>query len=193
VQRWTVGIGFIVGGLTALAAAGAIALIYTQSGFFDVAASKPHTRIVAWVTHETMLHSVRRRAARIKAPAAFRAEQVASGFCLYDRHCVACHGAPAVGRQPWANGLLPGPPYLIDAPRQWSPAELFWITRHGIKMTGMPAWGETLSDPQVWNVVAFVEAMPRMPPQTYLRWRASGRCGGLSSSPAPGSPPIQRR
>jgi mono/diheme cytochrome c family protein len=168
-----------------LLAAAAVAFLYTQSGVFDVAASKPHTRLVAWLTHQTMIHSVRRRAARIEAPATFRPEQVASGFCLYERHCVACHGAPAVGRRPWANGMLPGPPYLIDAPRYWSAAELFWITRHGIKMTGMPAWAGTVSDPQIWDVVAFMEAVPHMPPQTYLRWRASGGCGTASSRPSP--------
>jgi len=184
VRRWPAGTSFIVGGLATLAAAAAIVFLYTQSGDFDVAASIPHTRIAGWLTHQTMIHSVRRRAARIRAPATFGARQIAVGFCLYEWHCVACHGAPAVGRQPWANGLLPGPPYLIDAPRSWSAAELFWITRHGIKMTGMPAWKDSLSDGQIWDVVAFVEAVPRMPPQTYLRWRASGRCD-VPSRPSP--------
>lgn len=184
-RRWTIGTSLLVGAIAALAAGGAAALVYTQSGIFDVAAATPHTPAMAWLTHETMIHSARRRAARIKAPDAFEPAQVARGFCLYEQHCVACHGAPAVGREPWANGQMPGPPYLIDASRSWSTAELFWITRNGIKMTGMPAWGDVMPDRQIWDIVGFVEAMPRMPPQAYLQWRASGRCGLRPSQPSP--------
>lgn len=123
-----------------------------------------------------MVHSVRRRACGIRPPRHFAPAQVAAGFCTYERHCVACHGAPGIARQGWANGMNPDPPYLIDAPLRWRRAELFWIVRNGIKLTGMPAWKGTLSDRQTWDLVAFLAAVPRLPPQTYRRWRQSGRC-----------------
>ena len=89
---------------------------------------------------------------------------------------MACHGGPAVARQQWVNGMNPAPPYLLDATRQWKPRELHWIVENGIKMTGMPAWRDTLSDHQVDDVVAYLEAMPQMPPQTYIRWRNAKVC-----------------
>ena len=57
-------------------------------------------------------------------------------------------------------------------------AELFWIVDHGIKMTGMPAWRGTMTEQEIWNTVAFLEAMPKMNAQDYARWRAQRRCGG---------------
>jgi mono/diheme cytochrome c family protein len=72
--------------------------------------------------------------------------------------------------------MNPDPPYLLDATRLWKPRELHWIVENGIKMTGMPAWRDTLSGQQITDVVAYLEAMPQMPPQSYLRWRNAGVC-----------------
>jgi mono/diheme cytochrome c family protein len=91
-------------------------------------------------------------------------------------HCVACHGASGVARQAWANGLEPQPPYLIDEPQRFNRRELFWIVQNGIKMTGMPAWRQSMSESEMWNVVAWLEASPKLPPQTYSQWQRTVRC-----------------
>ena len=72
--------------------------------------------------------------------------------------------------------MNPAPPYLLDATEKWKPRELDWIVRNGIKMTGMPAWRDTLSDREIDDVVAYLEAMRQMQPQTYLRWRNAKIC-----------------
>lgn len=165
---------------------------YVKSGFYNVAASHPHTKFTTWITHETMIHSVRRHAKGITPPAWTSAAQLAAGFCAYETHCAACHGAAAVARQRWVSGLEPQPPYLLDATQHFTPSQLFWIAKHGIKMTGMPSWRESMSDRDIWNVVAWLEASTRLPPQTYVRWRAAKPCGdpiGLVPSPAPGPTP----
>lgn len=165
---------------------------FVKSGLFDVAASRPHTRLTWWITHETMIHSVRRHAAAIEPPARFGVPRVVGGFCSYETHCAACHGAPAVAREHWVGGMMPQPPYLVDATSKWTPAQLFWIAKNGIKMTGMPSWRDSMSDRQVWDVVAFIEAMRQLPPQTYGKWRSWGLCGGFNGpwpAPAPLSTP----
>jgi mono/diheme cytochrome c family protein len=162
------------------AAAGLVGVGYVKSGLFDVAASRPHSRAMEWITHETMINSIKRRAPDVALPKHVSAEQAIGGFCQYEEHCVACHGAPAVAREQWVNGLNPTPPYLLDAAQQWKPRELKWIVGNGIKMTAMPAWRESMSDQQITDVVAFLAAMPKMPPQTYLRWRTAGVCGQSS-------------
>ena len=162
---------------------------FVKSGLFNVAAAHPHTKFTQWITHETMIHSVRRHAAGIEAPAHVSAAQVVRGFCLYETHCVACHGAAAVARQQWAGGLEPSPPYLLDATSNWTPSQLFWIAKNGIKMTGMPSWRDSLSDGQLWDVVGFLEAMRDLPPQTYVQWRSRRMCGGFRGAwPAPAPP-----
>ena len=178
---------------SALAAAGALAgLAYVKSGIYDVAASKPHTKFTEWLTHETMIHSVRSRAKGIVAPSTATADQVLRGFCAYETHCVACHGAAAVARQHWISGMEPQPPYLLDAADRWKPRELFWIVKNGIKMTGMPSWRDSMTDEQIWEVVAWLKASRELPPQTYLRWRSGGRCAALSGLPSPALSPIPR-
>jgi cytochrome c553 len=154
---------------------------YVKSGIFDVAAARPHSRPVEWITHETMINSIKRRAPDVSLPTV-RPAQAMRGFCQYEEHCVACHGGPAVARQQWANGLNPAPPYLLDATQKWKPRELEWIVRNGIKMTAMPAWRESMSDQQITDVVSFLEAMPKMPPQTYVRWQGTIICAAGQSS-----------
>ena len=176
-----------------IAAAGCLVLgtlgafAYIKSGLYDVGASKPHTRFTEWVTHETMIHSVRRHAGPIVAPRQFSAEQVVAGFCAYETHCVACHGAAAVGRQQWVSGMEPAPPYLLDINQRFTRPQLFWIVKNGIKMTGMASWRIEMSDEQIWTVVAWLEASAKLPPQTYVRWRNERRCraypNGLLAGP----------
>ena len=154
------------------------AFAYVKSGLFNVAAFRPHTKLTEWITHETMIHSVRHHAEGIVPPRSASTAQVVRGFCAYETHCVACHGASAVARERWVSGMEPQPPYLIDVSRQFTPGQLFWITKNGIKMTGMPAWGESMSDPELWDVVAFLEATPKMNSTDYLSLRERRRCHG---------------
>lgn len=154
------------------------ALLFVKSGIYDVGAAKRHSQLTEWLTHETMIYSVRSHASSVVAPPYFTAAQVRAGFCQYEAHCVACHGAAAVAREQWVSGMEPSPPYLLDAPARFTPGQLFWIAKNGIKMTGMPAWGGSMSDAQIWAVVAWIDASTSLPPQTYNRWRSEGACRG---------------
>jgi mono/diheme cytochrome c family protein len=173
---------FIAAAIVAALAVPVLAFLYVKSGLFDVAAARPHSRLMEWVTHETMINSIKRRAPVVALPGEVFEAQAKRGFCEYEAHCVACHGAPAVAREQWVNGLNPTPPYLLDATHLWKPHELEWIVRNGIKMTAMPAWRESMSDQQITDVVAYVGVMSKMPPQTYLRWRAAAICGQSRST-----------
>jgi mono/diheme cytochrome c family protein len=78
-----------------------------------------------------------------------------------------------VAPQPYALGLNPAPAALVATARTRTAAEIFWVTRQGIKMTGMPAWKYRLSDAQMWSVVAFLPAMARMTPEQFAGLRVS--------------------
>jgi mono/diheme cytochrome c family protein len=75
------------------------------------------------------------------------------------------------------SGLEPAPPYLLDVNQRFTGPQLFWTVKNGIKMTGMPSWREQMSDAEIWSVVAWLQASAKLPPQTYVRWRAERRCG----------------
>ena len=80
--------------------------------------------------------------------------------------CTGCHLAPGVGDNEMRQGLYPQPPNLSQ-PRDRSPAQSFWIIKHGLKMSGMPAWGVTHDDEAIWGLVAFLQQLPTMDAADY--------------------------
>lgn len=182
-RRWHIAIGVLAGwasGAVLLGAAGAAIVAF---GLFDVRAITPHSYLFGWAEHTTMVHAVQHGARGIHAPAHFTAAQVTKGFDLYESRCAACHGGPGISRAPWVSGLTPTPPYLLDAAHDWSPAELHFIVGNGVKMTAMPAWSLTLSDRDVWSVIAFLEKLPGLSRAQYLQMRSASSAAHKSKSP----------
>jgi mono/diheme cytochrome c family protein len=154
-----------------LASVGVVGLGVVFTGAFDTTASTPHPVLIAWATHLTMTNAVKRNARQLPEPPSFTPTDVLAGAQTYDVNCAVCHGGPGVARAPWIGGMTPSPPFLLDASRNWTPKELFWIVRYGVRMTGMPAWDQTLSERDVWNLVAFLKALPDMSAADYARAR----------------------
>lgn len=172
-----------IGWLAGLASVAIAALLYMQSGLFDATAFQPHFPPIAWATHYTMIQSMRLRAHMITAPAAFTPAQVQAGFHAYDTECVMCHGGPGVAREAWVSGLNPTPPFLMDVSHRWNAAQLYWVVGEGVKMTAMPAWRTTQTSDDIWNLVAFLKALPDLSAADYARMRAADR----AAARAPGN------
>jgi mono/diheme cytochrome c family protein len=137
------------------------------AGLYDVAATSPHWRATSWLLETARTRSIKSQAAGIVAPPGLGdAAKVILGVEHYAAHCAVCHGAPGVPKGDIGRGLYPEPPDLAKAALLYTPGELFWIVKHGIKMTGMPAWGDH-SDDELWATVAFVEKLPGMTEQEY--------------------------
>ncbi len=81
--------------------------------------------------------------------------------------CESCHGAPGKQETELSKGLNPRAPYLPKVANFIEPAEMFWATKNGIRMTGMPAWGKTHSDEKIWAIVAFIKTLPDMSAEDY--------------------------
>jgi mono/diheme cytochrome c family protein len=80
--------------------------------------------------------------------------------------CVSCHLAPGVTKSELRAGLYPHPPNLAEEDIR-DPRRTFWTIKHGIKMSAMPAWGKSLDDEVIWDLVAFVRQLPNVSPETY--------------------------
>lgn len=139
---------------------------YVYSGLYNVAASDEHTALGKWVLHTTMDNSVSASAEGIDVPDLTGNDMVQQGGRAYDSLCAACHLKPGMESTVLRAGLNPMPPALTE-PIHWEPAEQFWIVKHGVKMTGMPAWGETHGDEELWEMVAFVQRLPELSEQEY--------------------------
>jgi mono/diheme cytochrome c family protein len=161
---------FIVGFIVALIAVACAALVIMYTGSYNVAADAPDNPVVNWYLSNTMIHSVISRAKLVQAPAQFSDEQVRAGFAIYNQTCVHCHGAP--GRDPAdiAKGLNPDAPDLSDAVSDMTTGQMFWIIKNGIKMSGMASYGKVHNDDEIWNIVAFVQRLPKMTPEEYGRF-----------------------
>ncbi|AKJ30041.1 c-type cytochrome [Caldimonas brevitalea] len=148
--------------LACLAAAGVV-----WGGFYDISATSSHTQPVYSLLETAMRRSVVLRSRDIKAPPLGDAAKISRGAFCYRELCVQCHGGPGVAPSAIGMSLQPLPGPLIDAARRWRAEELYWITKHGVKMSGMPAWEVRLSEADLWSVVAFLQALPEMSPRDY--------------------------
>ncbi len=140
----------------------ALVVLFIYSGFYDVSARYKDPASVAWLLSKTMDSSVKKHAADIKAPPLDDPAMVKAGAQDYREDCVMCHGAPGVRIGEVGRGLNPDPPELTEAAGDWKPREFFWITKNGVRMTGMPAWGVTHSDKELWAITAFAQKLPKM-------------------------------
>lgn len=153
-----------------LIGAGALALggfLFAWSGAYSIAASKGHFKIVEWALTFGMRSSVRTHALGIEVPPLDNANLTTLGAAHFHTGCAYCHGAPGVGRSPIALTMLPPPPDLSTGMRPWHDREVFWIIKHGIKYTGMPAWVSQQRDDEVWALVAFLKKLPGMDSAAY--------------------------
>src|SRR5262245_10826691 len=145
-----------------------VPILWVFSGRYDVSATHPHMPIVRQLINEAMERSVRFHAGGIVAPRLpVDSVAVAAGIGEYREMCESCHGAPGVADSEIRRGLYPRPPVFYKRTSEWNAAQLFWITKNGLKSTGMPAFGPTHSDDELWRMVAFVMALPRLTAEQY--------------------------
>jgi mono/diheme cytochrome c family protein len=154
-------------------------LVFIYSGIYNVAADDPHWPATQWILETVRMRSIKAHAAGIEVPGGLdEYAKLVMGTEHFAAHCSVCHGGPGVPKGEIAHGLNPQPPDLTHASGHSTPSELFWILKHGVKMTGMPSWGGH-SDEELWATVGFLEKLPGMSEQDYASLvKASMEQGG---------------
>ena len=165
-----------------LAGIGAVAIIlavgaavFFFGGYFNVAASAPDPGIVNWALTKVRTASIDRRAG-LTAPGNLEDPEIvrAGARAFSQRGCANCHGAPGVNWQKFSEGLNPDPPDLKDIAHEREPAQLFWVVKNGIKMTGMPSFGAIgVDDREIWSIAAFVRKLPNVSEADFKAWTAN--------------------
>lgn len=159
----------------ALVAAG---MLVAWSGAINVAASSGHWPVTEWFLHWVMRSSVRTRAA-LSAPDNPAADQpLVSAAGHFASACASCHGAPGKRPSPVMQHATPPAPDLRVNAAQWSDRQLHWILEHGVKYSGMPAWGAKHRPDEVRRMVAFVRRLPRMNAAEYRALTAEAEGAG---------------
>jgi hypothetical protein len=158
--------------LVLLGVAGGVGFIY--SGVYNIAADAPHWPATHRLIAALRDHSIAARSGDIPVPPDLaHPERARRGAGNYDAMCVGCHLAPGLKDSEIRKGLYPQPPNLAMAAESGgtttaSAARQFWVIKHGLKMTGMPAWSKGgVDDATIWDIVALLQKLPQMSPDEY--------------------------
>ena len=151
----------------------AFAGVFIYAGIYNIGADAPHSRVVTMALQQVRERAIAHHARDIAVPADLASPQrVAAGAGLYAEMCVSCHLGPGVEPSELSQGLYPPAPKLALASTR-SAAQQFWIIKHGVKLSAMPAWGRTHDDKLVWDMVAFLRTLPKLTPAQYQAALAS--------------------
>ncbi len=156
---------FLLGILAGFAILGLVASALVLSGSFDVAARAPVGKFEKRLAGLALDRAVARRAPRVSNPLAPSKEVLAGGLEHFGEMCVTCHGAPGIEPSEIGVGLNPPAPDLTLARVQArSDGELFWFVSNGVRMSGMPAFGPTHKEDEIWTIVTFLRHLPALTP-----------------------------
>ncbi|TWI11516.1 c-type cytochrome [Aerolutibacter ruishenii] len=148
-------------GVVVLAAVG-----FVWSGVYDIGADEPH-----WPATHALLETFRQRsidvrAGKLQVPSDLaNPDRVRQGAGNYAAMCAGCHLSPGVDATEMSKGLYPSPPDLTK--QAVDEGRAFWAIKHGIKASGMPAWGKSMDDEYIWNMAAFIQELPKLDAASY--------------------------
>jgi mono/diheme cytochrome c family protein len=148
-------------------------LIFIYSGLYNMSATVHHNKLTLWMINTMRDNSITYHAndSNIKPPDLSDTSLIKTGFSHYRRMCAGCHGAPGKEQGEMAvKGFYPRPPQLVRTAKEFTPQQLFWIIKNGLKMTAMPAFGPIHSDDIIWSIVAFTQKLPTMTKEQYQKF-----------------------
>jgi mono/diheme cytochrome c family protein len=160
-NKWMISLSFVVGILVTLLAPILVLAMGAINMGADVKPGLIERTIAPWARDR----SVGKRAPNEKNPYAGDPAAIAAGLDHYRENCVICHGAPDVAGAELSKGINPRAPLLGKGGDDTPDGELFWVIKHGIRMTAMPAFGPTHTDEEIWKIVAFIHHLPDLTAQ----------------------------
>ena len=156
--------GFILGIIFTLVCFAAGAYIYFARGYAPVATSAPAMPFEKVLAKKALDAHIEKFAPK-NAP--IRADDAAysAGAAIYKMNCAVCHGLPGAPQTPIAKGEYPNPPQLFAGHGVTDDAagETYWKVANGIRLTGMPAFSQSLSETQMWQVSLLLKNADKLP------------------------------
>ncbi len=170
VHKPTRKIVLLVTGAIALVLFGALgAAVVLLSGAYSTAATTQHFKITHRLLDAGLRYSVRASASDIQAPILDEPHKYEQGAACYRLHCAQCHGAPGIAPDEEGRGMLPIASSLAQSAREWPAEWLYYVTKKGVRMSGMPAWEFRMSEESLWSTVAFLTRLPSLTRAEYAQ------------------------
>ena len=146
------------------------ALAIARLGLLPVSADGPHSKLEARIMPPVLHASIVHHASRETNPIPLNEDNLKAGIDTYKAMCARCHSTPGGNPSVYGQSFYPPAPQLAGGMRQYKDAQLFWVIKHGIRNTGMPAWGELLSDEEIWQIVSLLKSSQDLPPSVEAHW-----------------------
>ena len=164
---------FIFGVLVTVVVGAFGAFLYLKMGYLNMRADiAPSSFESTWAMH-FLDASVDRRAPEEKSPVEASDANLMEGMKLYKLNCAMCHGAPAHPEKAFGHPFYPPVPQFMEDAPDMAENQNYYIIKHGIRWTGMPAWGSVLNDQQIWTLTTFLSHMEKLPPAVEEKWKES--------------------
>jgi mono/diheme cytochrome c family protein len=165
--------GFVAGVIATIIVALVGGYLLLQSGLIPANADGKPGGLELWAAGTSLDATLRDQAPKEANPVALTDANLIDGITLYGEHCAVCHGTAAgeSSPSPIAKGLYPAPPQFGTDGVEDDPEGIsYWKIKHGIRLTGMPAWGSTLNDRQIWTLALFLKHMDKLPANAEAAW-----------------------
>src|SRR5262245_2488320 len=162
---------FLAGVIVTLVAIAAFVFVVSRFGMYPIGADNPPGRIERFIASRAMDVYAEKHKPEGNNPTELTATNLTQGAAEYEEHCAFCHGGAKAKVSPMRDQFSPPVPQLIDRIPYDEDAWLFWVTKHGVRMTGMPAWNGVMSDDELWKIVAFIKHSDKLPPETQVAWQ----------------------
>jgi len=162
---------FLLGFTSALLVLALAAFIYIRLGFVDSRADIPVNRLEQKLAMPSLDASVDRHAPHVKNPIDPTEGNLIAGMAIYQRYCAECHGDVNHPHARLAYSLYPRSPQFVEDAPDMPEYQNFYIIKHGIRLSGMPAWNESLSEQQLWQVTTFLSNMDKLPASIEEKWK----------------------
>jgi mono/diheme cytochrome c family protein len=149
-----------------------LALLVGRFGLMPVNADGAHSRLEATIMPQVLHASIARHAGAVTNPLAINEENLKAAASTYNDMCARCHSRPGDNPNAYGQSFYPPASQLSGGMPKYTEAELFWTIKHGIRNTGMPAWGSMLSDEEIWQLVSLLKNSQDLPPSVESAWQA---------------------
>jgi mono/diheme cytochrome c family protein len=180
--------GFFVGVISTLLAIACGVFVMSRLGLFPIGADNPPGSLETSLAGTAMARYVEKHKPAVTNPVEPTPANLIDGAREYEDHCAFCHGGAKSTSSPMRDRFNPPTPQLIESIPDADDAFLFWITKHGVRMTGMPAWDGILSDDEMWKIVAFIKHSDQLPADVYAAWYKMAATSGDIKEHAPVRP-----
>ncbi len=160
------------------------AFLFVNRGWIPVGADNQPGTMERRLAHMATNAYVARNAPHQENPVGPTAASLIEGARIYERHCSVCHGGARQKISPLRYKFSPPVPQLVNRVPRDPDGEFWWITKHGLRLTGMPAWDGILSDDQIWAVVCFLKHSDKLPAEAMAAWKEAA---GVAAPKAPPS------